>query len=38
MLAGSGRIFDVLIDAEGKATPTWGEKDCAQPEPVRAAD
>jgi hypothetical protein len=31
MLAGSGRIFDVLIDAEGKATPTWGEKNALSP-------
>lgn len=31
MLAGSGRIFDVLIDAEGKATPTWGEKTALSP-------
>ena len=31
MLAGSGRIFDVLIDAEGKATPTWGEKKALSP-------
>lgn len=31
MLAGSGRIFDVLIDAEGKANPTWGEKSALSP-------
>lgn len=31
MLAGSGRIFDVLIDAEGNATPTWGEKTALSP-------
>jgi hypothetical protein len=31
MLAGSGRIFDVLIDAEGKATPTWNEKNALTP-------
>lgn len=31
MLAGSGRIFDVLIDAEGKATPQWGEKTALSP-------
>jgi len=31
MLAGSGRIFDVLIDAEGKATPAWGEKTALSP-------
>jgi hypothetical protein len=31
MLAGSGRIFDVLIDAEGKGTPTWDEKTALSP-------
>lgn len=31
MLAGSGRIFDVLIDAEGKAQPTWNEKTALSP-------
>jgi hypothetical protein len=31
MLAGSGRIFDCLIDSDGKATPTWGEKTAIDP-------
>jgi hypothetical protein len=31
MLAGSGRIFDVLIDAEGQAKPTWDEKTALSP-------
>lgn len=31
MLKDSGRIFDCLIDAEGKATPTWGEKKALSP-------
>lgn len=31
ILQGSGRIFDVLIDSEGKGTPTWGEKNALSP-------
>jgi hypothetical protein len=31
MLAGSGRIFDCLIDSDMKATPTWGEKTALDP-------
>jgi hypothetical protein len=31
MLAPDGRIFDCLIDAEGKAIPTWGEKSPLNP-------